>query len=135
MSKQCVAKNRRGESCGAWALAGSDKCSLHSDPERARRMATKTRRKPRNGAADKTLEPPKTATEVRNALAETMAQVHYGQLDPRTANTLAYVGTSLLRAIEISDFERRLDDLEAAQTLQERAFLRSNADSKNKEEV
>jgi hypothetical protein len=98
-------------------------------------MATKRRRSIGTVAADnQALEPPRTATDVRNALAETMAQVHSGQLDPRTANTLAYVGSSLLRAIEISDLERRLGDLEATQRVQERAFLGSSVDSKNKEE-
>lgn len=135
MSKQCTAKNRHGRSCGAWALSGSDKCSLHSDPERARRMATKRRRNLGTLAAERhALEPPRTATDVRNALAETMAQVHGGQLDPRTANTLAYVGSSLLRAIEISDLERRLGALEATQRVQERAFLQSSADAKSKDE-
>ena len=59
-----------------------------------------------------------------------MAQVQSGQLDPRRDNTLAYVGSSLLRAIEVSDFERRLGDLEATQSVQERALLRSSVDSK-----
>jgi hypothetical protein len=59
------------------------------------------------------MEPPKTACDVRDALANTMAQVHTRRMDARTANALAYVATSLLRAIEVSDLESRLAALEA----------------------
>lgn len=72
------------------------------------------------------MEPPKTAGEVRDALANTMAQVHARQMDARTANTLAYLATSLLRAIEVSDIEKRLDALEGTQLAQERTFLQSS---------
>ena len=72
------------------------------------------------------MQPPKTAGDVRDALASAMAQVHARQMDARTANTLAYLGMSLLRAIEVSDIEKRLDAVEGTQRVQERAFLQSN---------
>jgi hypothetical protein len=37
---------------------------------------------------------------VRRLLAETIAEVKDGRLDPKVANTVAYVGTVLLRAYE-----------------------------------
>jgi hypothetical protein len=58
------------------------------------------------------MEPPKTARDVRDALACTMVQVHDRKMDAKTANALAYVATSLLRAIEVSDLESRLMTLE-----------------------
>jgi hypothetical protein len=61
------------------------------------------------------MKPPKTASDVRDSLARTMAQVHAHQIEPRTANALAYLATSLLRAIEVSDLEKRLDELELTQ--------------------
>jgi hypothetical protein len=72
------------------------------------------------------MEPPKTAGEVRDALANTMAQVHARQMDSRTANTLAYLAMSLLRAIEVSEIESRLDALEVTQRGEERAFFQSS---------
>lgn len=72
------------------------------------------------------MEPPKTAGDVRDALANTMVQVHARQMDPRTANALAYLATSLLRAIEVFDLESRLDALEANQLTAERAVLPSS---------
>ncbi len=44
-------------------------------------------------------------------------------LNARTANTLAYIGMSLLRAIEISDIELRLQYLESNQLIDERAVF------------
>ena len=72
------------------------------------------------------MEPPKTACEVQDALANTMAQVHARQMDARTANTLAYLAMSLLRAIEVSDIESRLDALEATQRKEQRFIFPVN---------
>jgi hypothetical protein len=55
-----------------------------------------------------------------------MAEVHARKMDPKTANTLAYLATSLLRAIEVSDVESRLTALEGAQRTDERAILPSS---------
>ena len=69
------------------------------------------------------MEKPKTAGDVRDALANTLVQVCSGQMDTRTANAMAYVATSLLRAIEVSDLESRLEALAGTQQSQERAIL------------
>lgn len=132
MSKRCSDKSRNGKRCGAWAVTGANKCALHLDPERAARMGPNHGRKKvlPSQAAAAPLSPPKTAGDVRDALANTMAQVHAGQIDTKTANALAYLATGLLRAIEVSDLESRLDALEGTQQAQERAILQSSpADS------
>ncbi len=138
MSKRCSSKNRNGKSCGAWALVGADRCALHADPERAALMGSR-KGHGRSVAASsqpdaESMKPPKTASDVRDSLARTMAQVHAHQIEPRTANALAYLATSLLRAIEVSDLEKRLDELEGTHRVQERAFLQSSPDSKKKDE-
>jgi hypothetical protein len=66
---------------------------------------------------------PRTAADVRNALANTMALVHSGSMDAKTVNTLAYVATSLLRAIEVSDQESRIVAIEENQRRIERSLL------------
>lgn len=127
MSKRCSTNNRNGKRCGAWAAAGLDKCALHSDPELAAKLGSKHGRRatlPSEPFAAPMI-PPKTAGDVRDALANTMAQVHARQIDTKTANALAYLATSLLRAIEVSDLERRLEALEGTQQVQERAILPS----------
>src|SRR5260370_20726259 len=122
MSKRCSANNRNGKGCGAWAAAGLDKCALHSDPELAAKMGSKHGRRATLSSSQPAaapMMPPKTAGDVRDALANTMAQVHARQIDTKTANALAYLATSLLRAIEVSELESRLDALEVTQRADE----------------
>lgn len=113
MSKRCSAKNRNGKRCGAWAVVGMAKCSLHLYPERAAQMGSKHRAACFPDAV--LMEPPKTAGDVRDVLANTMSQVHSRKMDVRIANSLAYISTTLLRALEVSDLERRLETLERSQ--------------------
>jgi hypothetical protein len=128
MSKRCSAKNRNGKRCGAWAVTAGEKCALHLDPALAAKMGSKHGRRvavlPQPDAPP--MEPPKTAGDVRDALASAMAQVHARKMDARTANALAYLGTSLLRAIEVSDLESRLDALETNQLAAEHGILHSD---------
>jgi len=62
---------------------------------------------------------PQTASDVKNLLAETMAEIRSGKVDPKLGTTLGYLGTSLLKAIETSDIERRLARLEATSELKD----------------
>ena len=55
---------------------------------------------------------PQTAADLRDLLAESIIEIRAGKLDPKVANELGYLGTSLLRALEVADVERRLDLLE-----------------------
>jgi hypothetical protein len=131
MSKRCSAKNRNGKRCGAWSAAGEDKCALHLVPGLAAKMGSKHGRRtalpPPPGVAQ--MDPPKTAGDVRVALSKTMAEVYARQMDTRTATTLAYLGTSLLRAIEVSDIESRLDALESVQRTEQRFIFPVKEDS------
>jgi hypothetical protein len=75
------------------------------------------------------MDMPKTAGDVKNALANTMVQVYTGTIDAKTANTLAYLGMSLLRAIEVSDFESRLNALEGLQRREQRLVFAGAGDA------
>ena len=125
MSERCSAKNRNGKRCGAWAVTQGSQCALHLDPERASKLGSTFRRRsePRPSRDAIPMAMPRTAADVRNALANTMVLVHSGSMDPRTANTLAYVATSLLRAIEVTDQESRLVAIEENQRRIERSLL------------
>jgi hypothetical protein len=45
-------------------------------------------------------------------LAEVMADIIAGKMEPKLGTTLGYLGMSLLKAIETSDLEERLERLE-----------------------
>jgi hypothetical protein len=54
-------------------------------------------------------------------LAEAMADIRAGRMDPKLASTLGYLGMSLLRAFEVAEFEQRLERLEQRDDLEKQA--------------
>ena len=89
-------------------------CALHNDPERAAELGRKGGTKNRRAYEANEWEgsAPRNACDVRNLLAEVMAEIRAGRMDPKLGTTLGYLGTSLLKAIETSDIEERLEKLE-----------------------
>jgi hypothetical protein len=114
---RCKKKKLDGKQCRARALSGGKFCALHADPGKAAELGSKGGRrragtKPAEHEAPVSVDPPKTAQQLRDLLAEVVASVRMHKLDARTANALAYTGTALLRVIEVSDLESRLAALE-----------------------
>jgi hypothetical protein len=111
---QCQKMKRDGKQCRARALAGKEHCLLHAEPGRAKELGSRggRRRTVYRPDALKEFATPKTAADVRDLLAESMMEVRAGKLEPRVAYALGYLGTGLMRALEVADVERRLDLLE-----------------------
>jgi hypothetical protein len=105
---------KAGGSCAAPAIKGENFCSLHSDPGRAAELGRKGGMGNRQVYENDGLEvpAPRTALDVKNLLADAMAEIRAGNMDPKLGTTLGYLGTSLLKAIETSDLEMRLARLE-----------------------
>jgi hypothetical protein len=59
-----------------------------------------------------TVSPPSTPEDVKNLLAQAMADVRSRKLDPRIASTLTYMAGALLKAIESTDLQQRLARVE-----------------------
>lgn len=113
----CRARKPDGVRCKAAALVGSDFCYFH-DPEKAEERREAQAQGGRQGHL-KAL-PPDTpdvrldsCASAAGLLSETINQVRKGELDPRVANAVGYLANILLKAIEQSDVERRIEDLEA----------------------
>jgi len=111
---QCQKKKRDGKRCRAPALAGKKYCALHAEPGRAAALGRKggCRRTVCSPDSLKEFVAPQSAADLRDLLAEAIIEIRAGKLDPKVGNALGYLGTSLLRALEVSDTERRLDALE-----------------------
>jgi len=60
----------------------------------------------------KEFAPPRNAAELRDLLAQSIVEIRNGNLDPKLANSISYLGTGFLRALEVSDLESRLAALE-----------------------
>ena len=54
-----------------------------------------------------------STTDVARLLGDSINQLRRGQLDPRVANSVGYLGSVLLRAMEQGPTEQRLANLEA----------------------
>ena len=90
-------------------------CTFHANPQRAAelgRIGGLKNRHYSNSTHPASTNPPKSADDVRNRLAETMAGVHARRLDPKVGNVLASLGKALLEAIEVADLEGRVKALE-----------------------
>jgi hypothetical protein len=91
------------------------RCAIHSQPGRAAELGSRggRRRAVYSTAGDlKDFKAPKTAADLCDLLAESIVEIRSRRLDPKIANALGYLGTSYLRALEVSDIEKRLEDLE-----------------------
>jgi hypothetical protein len=110
---KCHAKTKAGEPCGAPAAEGIDRCVMHSG--RAAELGSKGGRRRTIYSLDglKDCAPPRTAADLRDLLAQSIIEIRTGKLDPKLANSISYLGTGFLRALEISDLEARLLALEA----------------------
>jgi hypothetical protein len=114
---QCQRLKKDGNQCRARSLTGKKYCALHADPGKAAELGSKGGRQratksPTECLAQSSVASPKTAEQLRDLLAETVAQVKMGELEIKTANALAYIGTALLRAIEASSYESRVASFE-----------------------
>jgi hypothetical protein len=114
---RCQKKKHDGKQCRARALTENKFCALHAEPGAAAALGRKggRRRAVSNDPEPDTspsVELPKTAEGVRDLLAEAITQIRRHKLDTKVGNALAYVASSLLRAIELGDLESRLRALE-----------------------
>jgi hypothetical protein len=113
--RKCQATTKSGKPCGARPLQGQNLCALHADPSRAQELAKRPRKngvnlKPEANPPD--IPPLQTASQIRDFLAQVMADVRRRVLDQRTASTLATLATSQLKAISAAELEQRVTELE-----------------------
>lgn len=111
---QCKAMTASGQQCKAKPHKNG-LCFFHSDPQRAAELGRKggRRRASFNPDGLKDVPVPRTAADLRELLAQSIVDTRTGNLNPRLANSIAYLGTGFLRALEVSDLEARLLALEA----------------------
>ena len=110
---KCRAKNKAGGPCAAPAVGDTNRCVMHSG--RAAALGSKGgRRRTVYGPTLKEFEPPKTAAELRDILAQSIIEIRNRKLDPKLANSISYLGTGFLRALEVSDLEAWLFALETS---------------------
>jgi len=116
---QCKATRSSGEPCKAKPHKGG-LCFFHFDPKKAAELGREGGRRNRH-TSDEPMQPvaaPESAGDVKRMLAESMAEVRARRMDPKLGTTLAYMGVSLLKAIEVADIDVRLKKLELTQEVE-----------------
>jgi hypothetical protein len=109
---KCRAKNKAGKPCRAPAVGSTNYCVMHSG--RAAELGSKGGRRRAAYSPDglKEFSAPKSAADLRDLLAQSIIEIRIGKLDPKLANSISYLGSGFLRAIEVSDLESRVAALE-----------------------
>ena len=120
IGKRCAAKKKNGEPCTAYALTGDEYCYAHSPARGAERAAARklgglNRRTRHNGEAcnlpDQVRSLPDVLTILDYVLAETVALEN----GINRARALIALADSYIRALEVGEFEQRLERLEKVQ--------------------
>ena len=113
--KQCSFIKENGEQCGAAAMKGSVYCFVHNpDIEVERHMALV-----RGGMASKKIELKleplsiKDPSEVATLLESTINGVRSGEIPPNIANTVGYLASHILKALEASNLNQRVEMVES----------------------
>lgn len=110
----CRALTKAGKPCSARAT-DCGYCNIHSRPGRAAelgRLGGLNNRHTVGSDTSRGCHAPASAAEVKEILAEAIAGVRCGRVDPRIGNALAYMATPLLKALETADLEQRLLEIE-----------------------
>jgi hypothetical protein len=112
---QCQKKKGDGAQCQARAIRHKY-CALHAEPGRPRSLAVRpgAGRAVYSSDALKEFAAPRSASDLRDLLAQSIIEIRTGKLDPKLANSISYLGTGFLRALEVSDLEARLLALETS---------------------
>jgi hypothetical protein len=114
---RCKGEIKRGGPCTRNAKPGQVYCHLH-DPvlsEARKENASKAGKaaRPRNTLKDGDMMVcPTKASEIPEYTARLVDRVITGRLDHRVANSAAYLLGLMVKVIEVSDFEKRLEALE-----------------------
>jgi hypothetical protein len=122
VGKQCIATARSGEPCKSPPLRGKKKCRFHLYPAEAALMGAKggRRRAIFNPANLEPFAAPKTAGDLLRLLAQTIVEVRSGRLDPKVANSIAYLAGGLANTLELVEYGARLDALESKPAAEEK---------------
>jgi hypothetical protein len=121
-SPRCSALTKAGNPCPAPATV-SGLCFFHENPKRTAELGRRGGLKNRHVLPHEDVEMPplNTAEDVRGMLAKLAQDVRNRRVDPRVATSIGQLATTLLKAIEVADIEKRLGKLEGVNNGSEKA--------------
>jgi len=112
---QCQAMTKEGKQCRAHALKGKQYCLMH-DPESKTKLKEYARRgglvKKKVQTSLAPIEFKGDVKEVLDLLADTINRVRNNTIPAKTANTIGYLANVMIKALEISEIDNRLKQVE-----------------------
>ncbi len=121
---KCQSKNNNGSPCNANAMNGLEYCCFHNPTISAEEKKQIQRRGGQNRVTTiSTPLPPikmEKISDVVSLLAEVINEVRTGRMDTKVANCLGVLSGSLIKAMEISALEGRIEILERRITINNR---------------
>jgi hypothetical protein len=112
---QCQAISKDGKQCRAHALKGKKYCLVH-DPESKKELKEYARQgglvKKKVQTSLAPIEFKGDIKEVLDLLADTINQVRSNTMPARTANTIGYLANVMIKALEITEIDNRLKQVE-----------------------
>ena len=114
--RQCKARNKQGEPCGAPATEGG-LCFFHANPNKASELGRTGGQKNRHAAAEALSQLPAldSAAAVDEALTQTIVDLRAGRIDPKKASALGTLLDLKRRALETSDLARRIAEFKSGE--------------------
>src|SRR5215813_15323757 len=101
--KRCKGITRSGAPCTAWAMEGG-LCYFHANPDKARELGKRGGRakSPMDtpGVSEYVARPLKTVDDVTKLLGDTINDLRSGTIDSRLANTVGFLATGMLKALQ-----------------------------------
>jgi hypothetical protein len=114
LDSRCQGQTKSGGPCRA-AATGGGLCYFHANPNKASELGRIGGQKKKSNPAAESTEPLPTvdnAIAVRDLVAQLIADVHSGKIHPKVAAGLAPLMNLQLRAIETSNLELQLAEVE-----------------------
>ena len=105
-----------GRQCGSWAMEGATKCFSHNEATQEQKaIAVRKGGATRQAVIDTPLQQItiNTPADIVKLLAQTINEVRDGTLDPRIANTIAYIAGHLIKAYEVSELNGKTEELKS----------------------
>lgn len=114
MAKRCNFIKPNKIQCKAWAMVDSEFCFTHNPKmKKAKKEAViKGGKSPRKNYNPLPVIELTNTKSVANLLTKVINEVRTGEIELRVANCIGYLTGHLIKALEISELEKRVEEIE-----------------------
>ena len=111
---QCKFIKSNGKQCNANAMRDSGFCFTHNPAtkEAKKEAVTKGGKSPKKNYNPLLPVKIEDSADVAQLLSKTINEVRAGEIDLRVANCIGYLSGHLIKALEVSDLEKRVEEIE-----------------------